>query len=98
LATTLAEVLAYVGDQQHYQLDAVTTEAYLHTARRRTSLRRHALLVDYTLHEGSNARTWVHLDVSGGPFALPAGIRFYTRVAGVPPRIVPDSPQERAAL
>lgn len=98
LATTLAEVLAYVGDQQHYQLDAVTTEAYLHTARRRTSLRRHAVLVDYTLHEGSNARTWVHLDVSGGPFALPAGIRFYTRVAGVPPRIVPDSPQERAAL
>jgi len=98
LATTLAELIAYVGDLQHYQLDAVSTEAYLHTARRRTSLRRHALLVDYTMHEGCNARTWLHLEVSDGPFALPDGIRFYTRVPGVSPRILPDSPEERIAL
>src|SRR3990167_47688 len=98
LATTLAELIAYVGDLQHYQLDAVATEAYLHTARRRSSLRRHALLVDYAVHEGCNARAWLHFDVSGGPFPLPDDLRCYTRVAGVPPRIVPDSPAERAAL
>jgi hypothetical protein len=98
LATTLAELIAYVGDQQHYQLDAVATEAYLHTARRRSSLRRHALLVDYSLHEGCNARAWLHLEVSGGPFALPADVRFYTRVPGVPARITPSSPEERKAL
>jgi len=98
LATTLAELIAYVGDQQHYQLDAVTTESYLRTARRRTSLRRHALLVDYAMHEGCNARTWLHLAVSAGPFVLPAGIRFYTRVPGVSSRLLPDSPQERIAL
>lgn len=98
LATTLAELIAYVGDLQHYQLDAVTTEAYLHTARRRSSLRRHALLVDYPVHDGSNARTWLHLEVSGGPFPLPGGLRFYTRVPGVPARILPDSPEERRAL
>lgn len=98
LATTLGELIAYVGDLQHYQLDAVATEAYLHTARRRSSLRRHALLVDYQLHEGCNARAWLHLEVSGGPFPLPAGLRFYTRVPGVPARILADSPQERQAL
>jgi len=98
LATTLAELIAYVGDLQHYQLDAIATEAYLGTARRRTSLRRHALLVDYALHEGCNARSWLHLEVGGGPFPLPADIRFYTRVPGVPPRIDADSPDERNAL
>lgn len=98
LATTLAELIAYVGDLQHYQLDAIATEAYLHTARRRSSLRRHALLVDYALHEGCNARAWLQLIVNGGPFALPAGVRFYTRVPGVPPRIVAASPPERQAL
>ena len=98
LATTLAEWIAYVGDLQHYQLDAVATEAYLGTARRRSSLRRHGLLVDYFLHEGSNARTWLQLTASGGPVALPAGIRFLTRVPGVPPRVVPDSPAEATAL
>jgi len=98
LATTLGELIAYVGDLQHYQLDAIATEAYLHTARRRSSLRRHALLVDYHLHEGCNARAWLHLEVSGGPFALPDGLRCYTRVPGVPWRILADSPEERRAL
>ncbi len=98
LATTLGELIAYVGDLQHYQLDGVTTEAYLQTARQRTSLRRHALLVDYRMHEGCNARTWLHLDVSGGPFDLPEGIRFYTRVPGVPANVVPASSDERALL
>lgn len=98
VATTLAELLAYVGDLQHYRLDATTTEAYLRTARRRTSLRRHALLVDYAMHEGCNARAWLHLRVSGTPFRLPEGLRFYTRAPGVPVRILPDSPEQRRAL
>ncbi|MFC3284020.1 putative baseplate assembly protein [Litchfieldella rifensis] len=98
LTTTLAELIAYVGDLQHYRLDAIGTEAYLHTARRRSSLRRHALLVDYAMHEGCNARAWLHVEVNGGPFTLPEDLRCYTRVPGVPPRVTPDSPDERAAL
>lgn len=97
LATTLAELIAYVGDLKHYQLDAITTEAYLHTARKRASLRRHALLVDYRVHEGCNARTWLHAEVSGNGFDLPAGLRFYTRVASLPTVIAPDSREERLA-
>ena len=55
----LVELLAYVADELSYRQDAVATEAYLATARRRISLRRHARLVDYLMHEGCNARAWV---------------------------------------
>lgn len=59
LGITLVEVLAYVADQLSYYQDAVATEAYLDTARQRISVRRHVRLVDYQLHEGCNARTWL---------------------------------------
>ncbi|MEU7435279.1 putative baseplate assembly protein [Streptomyces sioyaensis] len=56
---TLVELLAYVGDQLSYEQDAVATEAYLDTARLRTSVRRHARLVGYPMHDGCAARTVV---------------------------------------
>jgi hypothetical protein len=96
-ATAVIELIAYLGDLQHYQLDATSTESYLRTARRRKSLRRHALLVDYALDEGCNARTWLHVEVSGSAITLPAKLRLYTRVPGLPTRFEPDSPEERAA-
>jgi hypothetical protein len=65
IGITLVELLAYVGDYLSYYQDAVATEAYIGTARQRISIRRHARLVDYRMHEGCNARAWVQLDVSG---------------------------------
>lgn len=62
IGITLVELMAYVADQLSYTLDAVATEAYLSTARLRISVRRHARLVDYRMHEGCNARTWVCID------------------------------------
>jgi hypothetical protein len=62
LGIALVELLAYVGDSLSYFQDAVATEAYLGTARRRVSVRRHLRLVDYRLHEGCNARAWVCVD------------------------------------
>ncbi|HRJ53125.1 MAG TPA: putative baseplate assembly protein [Candidatus Thiothrix moscowensis] len=59
LNVALVELLAYVGDHLSYYQDAVATEAYLDTARQRISVRRHARLIDYPMHEGCNARTWV---------------------------------------
>jgi uncharacterized phage protein gp47/JayE len=59
LGVALAELIAYAGDQLSYRQDAIATEAYLETARSRISLRRHALLVDYRVHDGCNARVWV---------------------------------------
>lgn len=64
LGITLVELLAYVGDHLSYYQDAVATEAYLDTARQRISVRRHARLVDYFLHEGCNARAWVCIETS----------------------------------
>lgn len=72
LGVALVELFAHVGDRLSYHQDAVATEAYLGTARRRTSVRRHARLVDYHLHEGCNARAWVHL-VARGASTVPAG-------------------------
>lgn len=66
LGVALVEILAYVGDQLSYYQDAAGTEAYLGTARKRVSVRRHARLVDYFLHEGTNARAWVAFIVEQG--------------------------------
>lgn len=59
----MVEVLAYVGDYLSCYQDAVATEAYLGTARKRVSVRRHARLLDYPMHEGTNARAWVCFEV-----------------------------------
>lgn len=65
LGVMLVELMAYVGDHLSYQQDAVATEAYVGTARQRISIRRHGRLVDHSLHEGCNARAWVHVTVEG---------------------------------
>src|SRR5215216_3817691 len=46
---------------------AVATEAYLGTARKRVSVRRHARLLDYPMHDGCNARAWVRVRVESDP-------------------------------
>src|SRR5437868_12824124 len=61
LGTVLVEILAYAADQASYYQDAVANEGYLSTARLRTSVRRHARLLDYPMHDGCNARVWVAL-------------------------------------
>ncbi|MBW4659730.1 MAG: baseplate J/gp47 family protein [Drouetiella hepatica Uher 2000/2452] len=59
IGVMLVELLAYTGDYLSYYQDAVATEAYLGTARKRVSVRRHARLLDYLIHDGCNARAWV---------------------------------------
>lgn len=71
LGIALVELLAYAADHLSYYQDAVATEAYLGTARQRISVRRHARLVDYAMHEGTNARAWVTLRVEAEKLTLP---------------------------
>lgn len=78
LGITLVELLAYTGDYLSYYQDAVATEAYLDTARQRISVRRHARLVDYRLHEGCNARAWVSVEVNPDLTLDPNDIAFIT--------------------
>jgi hypothetical protein len=104
IGVTLVELLAYVADYLSYQQDAVGTEAYLRTARLRTSVRRHARLIDYRVHEGSNARAWVQIAVADGVSDLPldrksgdAIARVITRSSNTPVVMTPDSREFSAA-
>ena len=86
--TMLVELVAHVADQLSYYQDAVATEAYLGTARRRVSIRRHARLLGYFVHEGINARVWVSFRVKAnalGPVSIPAGTPVLTDVSPAPP-------------
>ncbi len=85
LGQTLVELFAFAGDYLSYQQDAIATEAYLRTARRRVSVRRHAVLVDYDMHDGCNARAWVQVAVESdvaGPKAIPRGTTLCTALPG----------------
>ena len=85
LGITLVELLAYAGDYLSYYQDAVATEAYLGTARQRISVRRHARLVDYLMHEGCDGRAWLTLwtDIPQRDFD-PTQIYFVTPFSGAP--------------
>jgi hypothetical protein len=79
VAETVLELFAYTGDRLAYFQDAAATEAYLDTARQRRSVRRHARLVDYRVHEGRNAATWVTLTVASDG-VVPQATPLLTRV------------------
>ncbi len=82
LGVAVVELLSWVGDELSYYQDAVSTEAYMQTARQRISVRRHLTLIDCRLHDGCNARAWVcvELDLSApGPVTLlPGDFSFIT--------------------
>jgi hypothetical protein len=88
---TLVELLAYVGDQLSYQQDAIATEAYLNSARKRVSLQRHARLVDYFVHNGTNARVWVQLTSEADLVNVPARTQILSRLERTNIRIPPGS-------
>ena len=91
IGVTLVELLAYVGDYLSYYQDAVATEAYLATARQRISVRRHARLVDYVLHEGCNARTFIVVAITSDATVKPGEARFMTRPEPNMPVVIPSS-------
>jgi hypothetical protein len=68
----LIDLFAAAADELSDFQDRVMAEAYLATTRKRVSLARHARLVDYHLHEGNQASTWLAVDVVDGqaPFTL----------------------------
>lgn len=102
IGIALVELLAYTGDHLSYYQDAVATEAYIDTARERISVRRHLRLVDYRLHEGTNARAWIAMELVGtATLSIPAGsFYFITTPSGVTGRMLrqEDVPPEAPLL
>jgi hypothetical protein len=98
LGITLVELLAYAGDYLSYRQDAVATEAYLNTARKRVSVRRHARLVDYFMHDGCNARVWVQICAKEDGVKVPKGSPLTTRTSLSSTCILPDSPEYAEAM
>jgi hypothetical protein len=86
----LVEELAYLGDALSYSQDAVATEAYLASARRRISVTRHAELLDYQVGSAVSARVWVRFTVSE-PVTLPAGTQLLTGGGGLAPLVAPEA-------
>ena len=62
----LAEIMAALGDELSYIQDRYAREAYLETATQRRSLRHHTRLVDYPIHDGLAAGTFLDLEVKSG--------------------------------
>ena len=80
LDTVLLELWSVAADELSDQQDRVMNEAYLGTARKRVSLARHARLMDYHIHQGNQASTWLALHLSAdGPAAqkLTAGFKVW---------------------
>jgi hypothetical protein len=68
----LIDLIAAAADELADYQDRVMSEAAIATARKRVSLARHARLVDYHLHEGNQASTWLAIEAREGqaPFSL----------------------------
>jgi len=79
LGIALLELLAFEGDNLSYFQDAVANEAYLDTVRQRASAKKHARLVDYSMHDGRNAWAFVHLEIDSGG-EVPLGTKILSRV------------------
>ncbi|KFB75923.1 putative baseplate assembly protein [Candidatus Accumulibacter cognatus] len=65
LDQVLIDLVAADADEQADYHDRVMNERALATARKRVSLARHARLLDYHIHQGNQASTWLALEVAG---------------------------------
>jgi hypothetical protein len=71
LDQVLLELFSAAADELSDYQDRVMNEAYLHTARKRVSLARHARLMDYHIHHGNQASTWAALQLNVLPLLAP---------------------------
>jgi hypothetical protein len=71
LDQVLIDLIAAQADELADHHDRVVAERAITTARKRVSFARHGRLVDYHLHQGNQASTWVAVQVAGAAVDLP---------------------------
>ena len=91
---TFVEAMAHYADLLSYRQDVVATESYLGTARRRSSLRRHAALLGYTPYDGESARVFIHLNATATHSFPPSTLAFATGYLSLTDAVVDQSPEE----
>jgi hypothetical protein len=74
----MVELMSALGDEMAFYQDRVSREAYLETASQRRSIRRHARLVDYHMHDGLGATGWLDFTIAAGVVLLPAGTNVFS--------------------
>ncbi len=62
----LIDLFSAAADELSDYQDRVMNETYLGTARKRHSLARHARLMDYHIHQGNQASTWLAMEMATG--------------------------------
>lgn len=74
LDQVLLELFSASADELSDYQDRVMNEAYLGAARKRVSLARHARLMDYHIHQGNQANTWLAVKIAEDEiFVMPKG-------------------------
>lgn len=89
LDQVLLELFSAAADELSDHQDRVMNEAYLLTARKRVSLARHARLMDYHIHQGNQASTWLALttDIEDGVDLHSAFTTWTADNTGAPPAV-----------
>jgi hypothetical protein len=77
LDQVLIDLIAADADELSDFQDRMLNEAYLVSARKRVSLARHARLMDYHVHEGNQASSWIAFTVNVA-LAVPRGFGVWT--------------------
>jgi hypothetical protein len=83
LDMVIAELFSVAADELSDYQDRVMNEAYLASSRKRVSIARHSRLMDYHIHQGSQASTWLALEIGHDgagqkSFQLKPGLRVWT--------------------
>jgi hypothetical protein len=85
LEVVLLDLFSAAADEVSNYQDRVMQEAYWSTAQKRISLRRHARLMDYFIHEGNQSSTVLALNFPGGAsYTVPA---LRTAWTGIDPKL-----------
>ena len=96
LDQVLINLLAVRGDELADKQDRVAAEGFFPRARRRVSLARHARLMDYHIHQGNQATTWLAVEVDGDA-TLPRSFAAWTGAPTRRPRTPRSSRRPRSA-
>ena len=91
LDMVLADLFSVAADELSDYQDRVMNEAFIASARKRVSIARHSRLMDYHIHQGNQASTWLALEIehdTGLPkvFQLKDGLKVWVgeSTAGAP--------------